>query len=127
MTLNWLSESACRKLSLDDADALFFAWSESEEASKAGKAVCGECPVRLACLAYADQNGFTDGIYGGLTTTEREAAGFNTSGKPVLGEPEHGTVRKYHAGCRCDECVTERRLYNRNIMRRVRERKRGTQ
>src|SRR5919112_6396776 len=33
--------------------------------------VCGRCPVRQACLAYALDAGEPYGIWGGLTTNER--------------------------------------------------------
>ena len=37
------------------------------------KAICGRCPVREACLAYALDRGERWGIWGGLTDFEREA------------------------------------------------------
>jgi WhiB family redox-sensing transcriptional regulator len=35
------------------------------------KKICGECPVKVECLAYATDNKFKDGIWGGLSPTER--------------------------------------------------------
>ena len=35
------------------------------------KALCAVCPVRLACLRWAMENKEQDGIWGGLTPTER--------------------------------------------------------
>lgn len=35
------------------------------------KALCATCPVRLECLEYADDNDEREGIWGGLTPTER--------------------------------------------------------
>ena len=35
------------------------------------KALCRTCPVRLECLEYADDNRLQEGIWGGLTPTER--------------------------------------------------------
>lgn len=35
------------------------------------KAVCAVCPVRLECLEYANATDQREGIWGGLTPTER--------------------------------------------------------
>jgi WhiB family transcriptional regulator, redox-sensing transcriptional regulator len=37
------------------------------------KALCGSCPVRASCLAFAVEQGEGEGIWGGLTADERRA------------------------------------------------------
>lgn len=37
------------------------------------KAVCRTCPVQALCLAYAIANDEKDGVWGGMTRTERKA------------------------------------------------------
>ncbi|MEU1853952.1 WhiB family transcriptional regulator [Streptomyces sp. NPDC019990] len=41
-------------------------------ARDAAKALCAACNVRTACADYAIDNGLRDGIYGGLTVSERD-------------------------------------------------------
>lgn len=36
--------------------------------------VCHSCPIELPCLRYALDSGETDGIWGGMTPSQREAA-----------------------------------------------------
>jgi WhiB family redox-sensing transcriptional regulator len=50
---------------------LFFPSLESLWKVAASKKVCGECSVASECLAYAIDNRFDDGIYGGTTPSER--------------------------------------------------------
>jgi WhiB family redox-sensing transcriptional regulator len=35
------------------------------------KRICEQCPVKIECLEYAIRNKFKDGIWGGLSPTER--------------------------------------------------------
>jgi WhiB family redox-sensing transcriptional regulator len=35
------------------------------------KKICEKCPVKIECLEYATNNKFKDGIWGGLSPTER--------------------------------------------------------
>ena len=50
---------------------LFFPELDSLWRVAASKRVCSECPVKSECLEYAIGNGFKDGIWGGLSPTER--------------------------------------------------------
>ena len=53
-------------------DNLFFPVNEGERSLVgAAKAVCEGCPVQAECLAYAIETGQNEGIWGGLTSTER--------------------------------------------------------
>ena len=63
--LDWKLKAACRDLDT----SLFFPDSEAD----AGPAqeVCAGCPVRAQCLEFALATRQHDGIWGGLTETER--------------------------------------------------------
>lgn len=69
--MEWRSEAACR----DVDPELFFPTSSSgpdyERQVGAAKDVCERCSVRLPCLQYAIVQGERDGIWGGLTESER--------------------------------------------------------
>ena len=62
---DWRQDAACRDLD----KAIFF--PDSEEETGAAKAVCATCPVRDACLEFALVTRQDDGVWGGLTETER--------------------------------------------------------
>jgi WhiB family transcriptional regulator, redox-sensing transcriptional regulator len=70
--MNWRVDAAC-----GDADPdLFFpigtigkALRQIEEA----KQICRVCPAQIQCLAWALENGVTDGVWGGTTEDERRA------------------------------------------------------
>ena len=50
---------------------LMFSVNPADEAR--AKAVCADCPVREACLAYAINTGEDFGVWGGTTPDERRA------------------------------------------------------
>lgn len=62
---DWREEAACR-----DADTTVFFPTTDEEAA-AAKAICAVCPVREPCLLFALSNREEQGVWGGLTETER--------------------------------------------------------
>jgi len=62
---DWRQDAACRDLDT----AIFF--PDSEEESAQAQAVCAACPVRQACLEFALITRQDDGVWGGLTETER--------------------------------------------------------
>lgn len=63
----WQERAACR-----GADPEIFFPSPSDGARcRAAKRLCRECPVRVACLAFALRGPETHGIWGGLTIRER--------------------------------------------------------
>ena len=68
--MEWLSAAACRQ---HDPE-LFFPLAEigpgKAQVEKA-KAVCAQCPVASACLAWALDLSFSHGIWGGTTESER--------------------------------------------------------
>ncbi len=61
----WQERGSCRGVDPE----LFFPASEDDAVP--AKAICGECPVRLACLAFSIERNERFGIWGGLTERER--------------------------------------------------------
>jgi hypothetical protein len=66
----WQSQAACR-----DADPeLFFPTGETAPAivqTQKAKTICDRCPVLETCLQWAMDNGLEDGVWGGLSESER--------------------------------------------------------
>ncbi len=62
---DWRESGACRKADT----ALFF--PVSDDAAGPAKAICAICPVREQCLRFALANREEQGVWGGLTETER--------------------------------------------------------
>jgi WhiB family transcriptional regulator, redox-sensing transcriptional regulator len=62
---DWQEDAACR-----GADtSIFFPVSEADAGE--AKAICAVCPVAEACLEYAIATRQPDGVWGGMTPTER--------------------------------------------------------
>jgi WhiB family redox-sensing transcriptional regulator len=70
--MNWREDAAC-----GDADPdLFFPIGTTGNALRQideAKRICRFCPVQIQCLAWALENGVTDGVWGGATEDERRA------------------------------------------------------
>lgn len=66
---DWMRLAACKGLG---AHLFFPERGANVKLHKAAKEVCGRCPVRGRCLKFAITNDITDGVWGGLTGTERE-------------------------------------------------------
>jgi WhiB family redox-sensing transcriptional regulator len=64
-SIDWFADAACR----DVDTAVFFPKSEADAGQ--AKAICATCPVREACLEYALATRPAEGIFGGMTPTER--------------------------------------------------------
>ena len=67
---SWHESAACRGIDPE----LFFPVGVTGPAAaqtRAAKAVCGRCPARERCLAYALDTGQTAGIWGGQDENER--------------------------------------------------------
>jgi WhiB family transcriptional regulator, redox-sensing transcriptional regulator len=67
VNLSWKAEGACRWVEPD----LFYPVSDSDAGP--AKEVCAGCGVRERCLDYALTCREFDGVWGGLTGTERRA------------------------------------------------------
>lgn len=63
--LAWQTKAAC----LEVDPEIFF--PERGGSSKAARAVCGHCDVRMECLRYALRNREQFGIWGGTSERER--------------------------------------------------------
>ncbi|MFE5704950.1 WhiB family transcriptional regulator [Rhodococcus koreensis] len=64
---NWHGQAQCDPRTAD----LFF--SETDTKSEgAAKRICGRCPVRELCRDYAIDANEAEGIWGGLSLTERK-------------------------------------------------------
>lgn len=68
---SWHRHAACQDLHPEDADELFFPLPRDHDAISEAKALCASCPVRRDCLNSALENGDKDGIWGGLTESDR--------------------------------------------------------
>jgi WhiB family redox-sensing transcriptional regulator len=65
--VRWRARAAC----IGEPPDLFFP-DRGSNATQA-KAICRRCPVRLACLDYANTNVIHHGIWGGLDPVSRRA------------------------------------------------------
>ena len=61
----WRAQAACR-----DADVNIF-FPTTDEGAEPARAICATCPVRMECLEFALATRQEDGVWGGLTETER--------------------------------------------------------
>lgn len=61
----WMADAKCLNA---DPDVFF---PEKGGSTREAKRVCGECPVRRECLAYALDNDERWGVWGGLAERER--------------------------------------------------------
>ena len=69
---DWRHKAQCRFENIDPE--LFFPIGETGPALtqiKAAKAVCRRCPVIEECLRWALETGQDDGVWGGMSETER--------------------------------------------------------
>jgi WhiB family redox-sensing transcriptional regulator len=67
MSTHWMSEAACATTDPE----LWFPELDSLWRVREAKNICEKCPVKKECLEYALVNGFKEGIWGGLSPTER--------------------------------------------------------
>ncbi|MFD9835971.1 WhiB family transcriptional regulator [[Kitasatospora] papulosa] len=68
----WQDQTVCQSTEHNPVDPEIF-FPEPDESTKitAAKSLCGQCPVRRACLDAALENNDADGIRGGPTEEER--------------------------------------------------------
>ena len=64
----WMDDALCVQT---DPEA-FFPEKGDHGTAKQAKAVCRRCEVTEACLQFAIDNAFREGIYGGLSPKERQ-------------------------------------------------------
>lgn len=63
----WMQQAACAEIGGD----ICFPDKHDLKAIAVAKKVCEGCDVRTKCLEFALENRETHGVYGGLTTKER--------------------------------------------------------
>jgi WhiB family transcriptional regulator, redox-sensing transcriptional regulator len=63
--LSWQTEALCAETNLEAFHP------DKGGSTRIAKAICAACDVRQQCLEYALTNKEPDGIWGGLTVTER--------------------------------------------------------
>jgi WhiB family redox-sensing transcriptional regulator len=63
-----LDRAACREI---DDPHIFFPQIHDLASARAAKEICARCAVRLDCLALALRTRHLDGVWGGLTASER--------------------------------------------------------
>jgi WhiB family redox-sensing transcriptional regulator len=61
----WMGDGLCAQV---DPERFF---PEKGGSTREAKRICGSCPVREKCLAYAVENGERFGIWGGASERER--------------------------------------------------------
>jgi WhiB family redox-sensing transcriptional regulator len=87
---NWRDDVACR-----DADPdLFFPIGTTGTALRQideAKRICRVCPAQIQCLAWALDNGVTDGVWGGTTPDERRAIRSRSRRKTARKEDDNDT------------------------------------
>jgi len=64
----WMTAAACR-----GAGVAEFVMDAKRTPSQAVQVMCGRCPVREECLAYALERDALVGVWGGTTELERRA------------------------------------------------------
>ncbi len=64
---SWRDAAACARR----PDVDFFVSPEDAPGVERATAVCASCPVAAECLAFAIETNQPDGIWGGMTATER--------------------------------------------------------
>ncbi|MGH9155841.1 MAG: WhiB family transcriptional regulator [Acidimicrobiales bacterium] len=66
-TQDWRAQAACRNRDVE----IFFPTGDGEDAAAPAKAICATCPVRAACLEWALDTRQEEGVWGGLSETDR--------------------------------------------------------
>lgn len=66
----WMEEAVCPS---SGADVFFPEKGGNAQTTDEAKRICGGCPVRTPCLAYALETQQAFGVWGGLTERERRA------------------------------------------------------
>ncbi|MEV0536783.1 WhiB family transcriptional regulator [Kitasatospora sp. NPDC050463] len=70
---NWQDQAVCHPSEYNPVDPeMFFPGPDETEKIATALSLCGQCPVRLACLDAALEGNETHGIRGGLTQEERQ-------------------------------------------------------
>lgn len=112
--LTWQDQAACRGLD----PATWHPGPGETHIARRAKATCRTCPVAAECLAYANAEQITAGIWGGLTADER-APMRNPGGPQPINHGTEGGARTHQRRGE-DPCA----LCREAVARASRERKR---
>lgn len=66
---DWVLRAACRNLTTETIDKVFFNYGRNKNRIKEAKAICAICPVIRRC--YRDNREVPQGIFYGMTAIER--------------------------------------------------------
>jgi WhiB family transcriptional regulator, redox-sensing transcriptional regulator len=96
---DWRDNAACR-----DADPdLFFPIATTGPALRQVQeaiGICQTCPIQVRCLAWALEQGVTDGVWGGTTAEQRRAIRTTFAGTSVAWAQLHNRAEAPDAaGC----------------------------
>jgi WhiB family redox-sensing transcriptional regulator len=110
----WTERAACA-----DTDTSVFFPGDGERGT-AAKKICAECPVIDMCLEYALSMNDRNGIWGGMSSRERDQ--IRRRRNPET-EPAHGTERGYRqhrtrGEKACKECLKAKSLASTERKRR---------
>lgn len=111
---SWMADALCRA----HPEVSFF--PRRGEDLQPAKAICAACPVRAECLAYAQQDYCTTGVWGGTSDKERKQLRRHDTPQPsTIHCVECGAARTVssqgrQASDRCNRCRS------RELMRRKR-------
>lgn len=95
----WTDKAACK-----GRTDLFFVNRGDTQKMNMAKAICATCSVINECRDYVIFNPERFGIWAGMTEKDRRAYRLDHGIK--LPSAQHGTRRRYAAGCRCLDCRT---------------------
>tara|TARA_Y100001949_G_scaffold171012_1_gene172888 strand:+ start:3133 stop:3450 length:318 start_codon:yes stop_codon:yes gene_type:complete len=87
---NWMEDAACRG---KPVDLFFFDERKDRERLRMAKFVCSACTVTKECLNYAIETPIDFGIWGGLTSRERERMRWRERQKVLRARGRTGSVR----------------------------------
>jgi WhiB family redox-sensing transcriptional regulator len=106
---NWRDDGACCGAHPD----LFFPFGTTGAALRQieeAKRICRVCPVQTQCLAWALENGVTDGVWGGTNPDERRVIR-TLSRRKTFSEEDHTDES-------CQRQSTENKEYVRRLLKR---------
>lgn len=70
---DWVVKAACRAPGVQFDDFYPVPNNDPKAATQRAKSVCAPCPVRSECREWGDLISPDDGIFGGLTSGERQS------------------------------------------------------
>lgn len=94
----WQADAACAGVGTE----LFFADASGQFSAEA-LAVCNTCPVRVECLDWALANGDDEGVWGGMTASQRRRLRRRRNASPKVAARRVEARRLHQQGLSQDE------------------------